>query len=85
MRRNYSSKSNPRNRGFGLDNLVGYIKELKGKLQVSSNNGRLLHNENTLKIIDVNHFFSGRLIDIELDIKNVPLQEDEIVNEESIF
>jgi anti-sigma regulatory factor (Ser/Thr protein kinase) len=64
---NFSTKSKPHNRGFGLDTIKNIIRECNGSLRLFSNN-------TVFHISDVNTYFSrlpstfnGTLFDIQLD------------------
>lgn len=77
----FSIKSNPRNRGFGLNNVMDFSNSSGGRLLIISNTGLVIKNYNE----DFKRFespsFEGTLISVEIDAEKF----DEYNIEEEIF
>lgn len=76
----YSVKSTPRNRGFGLNNILELTETSNGVLSIVSNSGILQKKANkTYQVGETKHSFSGTLIKVEMDLNtfdNVDESED---------
>jgi hypothetical protein len=72
----FSSKSTPRNRGYGLDTIKSIIYENKGKLYVLSNDGMIIIYNNEITKYRLNFNFEGTIFDIELNTKNLEDKDD---------
>jgi hypothetical protein len=84
--RHLSSKSNPRNKGFGLANLYDNVKALKGEILIYSNKAVLRHgNADGLLTYKANHFFQGSLINIILKTEHLPDKEASNETDEFTF
>ncbi len=84
--RRISSKSTPQNRGFGLANLYDIVRNLKGEIQIVSNNGVFCRfGSGETKAYKPNIFFLGTLITITLDKRYLPDIEEEIANDEFVL
>lgn len=79
----YSTKSAPHNKGFGLPNVISCVKGLgNSSIKIISNNAvYLIDNQGDEYLIPNLPNFSGTMIVICLDTKNLPLDEDFIENE----
>lgn len=65
----YSVQSTPRNRGFGLNNILELTESSNGELIIVSNNGILQKRANeNYEIGTTKHSFSGTLIKVEMDL-----------------
>ena len=65
----FSIKSTPRNRGFGLNNLLELTESSNGLLQITSNDGVLIKRAGQFyKGGDLNYKFNGTLIKVEVDL-----------------
>ncbi len=74
----FSTKSTPRNRGFGLNTLSSIAKELNGRILLISNNANITQNEDGVfekEIMDAN--FPGTQIVLYLDTRHLPPIEPE--------
>ena len=69
LERGFSIKSTPRNRGFGLNNLLELTENSNGRLQITSNDGSvtkkagMMYNAGNLNIQ-----FKGTLIKVDVDL-----------------
>ncbi|MGG1518721.1 hypothetical protein ABE504_25100 [Paenibacillus oryzisoli] len=70
-----STKSNPRNRGMGLNTLLHIIDNNKGSLMILSNEGSLRYNNGKRKLVDLNGYYKGTLI--WLSFRTDTLEEEE--------
>lgn len=69
LKKGVSSRSTPRNRGFGLDNLRELTESSNGRLTIISNNGYLSKKAGELfKMGNYNYNFKGTLLNVELDL-----------------
>lgn len=82
----FSTRSTPRNRGFGLDNILSVIKELNSKLLVISNNAlyRILPDNITERTL-LEENFPGTLFVTYLNTSNLPACEEELTEEMSLI
>jgi Histidine kinase-, DNA gyrase B-, and HSP90-like ATPase len=79
----FSTKSSPRNKGFGLNTLKTIIKNSNGMLRIISNDVMMLMNSNTdEQIFTIKHNFQGTLFEIILDTTTFDQQEDNLFDEE---
>ena len=69
LEKGFSVNSTPRNRGFGLNNILEFTESSNGKLIIISNNGILEKKANDMyKAGTTNFDFSGTLIKVEVDL-----------------
>lgn len=69
LEKGFSIKSTPRNRGFGLNNLLELTESSNGILQIISNDGLVLKKAGEVyKAGDVNFNFKGTLVKVEIDL-----------------
>lgn len=69
LKRGFSIKSNPRNRGFGLSNILDLIEESNGKLLIISNQAFLEKEASKIyQAGNIDFNFSGTLIKVEVDL-----------------
>ncbi len=79
LERGFSIKSTPRNRGFGLNNILELTESSEGKLLIISNNGFVEKKAGEVyKAGNVGFEFSGTLIKVEVDL-NTFEEKDETV------
>ena len=65
----YSTNSTPRNRGFGLNNILSYSESTNGFLSIISNNGLLTKRAGEMYSLgNSNYNFNGTLIKLEIDL-----------------
>ncbi|WP_194766898.1 hypothetical protein [Tamlana sp. I1] len=77
LERGFSINSTPRNRGFGLNNILELTESSKGKLLIISNNGFVEKTAGEMyRSGRVEFDFSGTLIKIEVDL-NTFVEKDE--------
>lgn len=71
LERGFSIKSTPRNRGFGLNNILELTESSKGKLSIISNNGIVIKKAGEMYVSGSNDYnFSGTLIKVEVDLNS---------------
>jgi hypothetical protein len=80
-----STKTTPQNRGFGLSNLLGNIRNIKGELIVYSNAAGIRFVENNVYYRSLPAALGGTLVKFSFDPSNLPKKEEEIDNEEYFF
>lgn len=69
LEKGFSIKSTPRNRGFGLNNILELTESSNGKLFIISNNGIVEKSAGEVyRAGDVGFDFSGTLIKVEVDL-----------------
>jgi len=69
LEKGFSVNSKPRNRGFGLNNILGFTESLNGRLLIISNNGILEKKAGDVYHAGNSNFnFSGTLIKVEVDL-----------------
>ncbi|HET8886979.1 MAG TPA: ATP-binding protein [Salinimicrobium sp.] len=69
LEKGFSINSTPRNRGFGLNNILEFTESSNGKLFIISNNGVVEKKAGEMYHAGSNDFnFSGTLIKIEVDL-----------------
>ncbi len=73
----FSTKSQPRNKGLGLNTILRDITASKGYLKIISNNGFLFFNDTSYKKYKLAQQFEGTLIIIELDTRTLEDKEKE--------
>jgi hypothetical protein len=84
--RHITSKSTPRNRGFGLTTLLDIVRSLNGELIVLSNNAVFHYmQDGSIKSYPPNISFEGTLIIITLEARYLPDIEDRVEDEEFIL
>lgn len=82
LERGYSIKSTPRNRGFGLNNILELTESSNGRLQILSNTGVVEKRAGEMyRGGNVDFNFSGTLVKVEVDL-NTFVEKDEL---EEIF
>jgi hypothetical protein len=73
-----SSFSTPKNRGFGLSNVLDFIETFDGKLSIYSNNGHLYKEyDSDFFLMETNYNFKGTLIKVEVDTRKFDLIEED--------
>ncbi|WP_289042269.1 ATP-binding protein [uncultured Zobellia sp.] len=69
LEKGFSIKSTPRNRGFGLNNLLELTESSNGVLQIISNDGLVLKEAGEMyKAGNVAFDFNGTLVKVEIDL-----------------
>ncbi len=69
LEKGFSVNSTPRNRGFGLNNIIEFTESSNGKLTIISNNGIVEKSANSLyKAGKTEYEFKGTLIKVEVDL-----------------
>jgi hypothetical protein len=69
LEKGFSIKSTPRNRGFGLNNILELTESSNGTLEIISNNGLVRKKAGEIyQAGDLNFDFSGTLIKVEIDL-----------------
>lgn len=82
----YSTKSSPKNRGFGLDTLMTIAKNSNGSLKVISNDAMLILKPNeTIKLFPLNYNFRGTHFEMILDVNTFYEKNNEIFGEDYSF
>jgi len=77
LERGFSINSTPRNRGFGLNNILELTEKSNGKLLIISNNGIVeKSSEERYSAGESNFNFKGTLIKVEVDLNSF-LEKDE--------
>ncbi|MGB0888136.1 MAG: ATP-binding protein [Vicingaceae bacterium] len=77
LERGFSINSTPRNRGFGLNNILELTEKSNGRLLIISNNGIVeKSSEERYSAGESNFNFKGTLIKVEVDL-NTFLEKDE--------
>ena len=77
LEKGFSIKSTPRNRGFGLHNILELTESSNGKLLIISNNGFVEKNANKPYIAGhVNYDFNGTLVKVEVDLNTFDTKEE---------
>jgi len=72
----FTTKSTPRNRGFGLDNLRNCVTDGQGELYCYSTNATYSIKQNGIVDFKIQeNFFPGTLIDIKIDASNLPVKD----------
>lgn len=82
LRQGFSTKSTPKNKGLGLDNVFSNVKIQAGQLQIISNNayfGKKANGEETLQTIAEN--LSGTHIVISLDTSLLESKDENLLEE----
>lgn len=80
LEKGYSIRSTPRNRGFGLNNILELTEDSNGKLTIISNNGVLQKAANEhFRAGPMENHFNGTLIKVEVDL-NTFEEKDEIID-----
>lgn len=82
---NFSTKSQPHNKGYGLDNIISNIKLLNSKALIISNNViyRILPDD-IQDTYELNVNFPGTLFVIWLNVNNLSVKEEEFYDEASL-
>jgi hypothetical protein len=82
----YSTKSSPKNRGFGLDTLMTIAKNSNGSLKVISNDAMLILKPNEVtKLFPLNYNFHGTHFEMILDVNTFYEKNNEIFDEDFFF
>lgn len=69
LEKGFSVNSTPRNRGFGLNNILEFTESSKGRLFIISNDGIVEKKAGDMYRAGSNNFnFSGTLIKVEVDL-----------------
>lgn len=77
LERGFSIKSTPRNRGFGLNNILELTENSNGKLSIISNSGAVVKESGEMYLAgEVPFNFSGTLIKVEVDLKTFVEKND---------
>ncbi|MGJ8743829.1 ATP-binding protein [Polaribacter sp.] len=77
LERGFSINSTPRNRGFGLNNILELTESSNGKLLIISNNGIVEKQAgNVYRAGNVGYDFSGTLIKVEVDLNTFVEKDD---------
>lgn len=78
----FSTNSTPRNRGFGLNNILCFTENSNGKLVIISNNGKVVKEAKKMYVSGYTGYnFSGTLIKVEIDLDSL----DDKLETEQIF
>lgn len=81
-----STQTTPQNRGYGLANLLGNIRNTNGDLSVYSNKAMIHFTDKSSYLTkDINSPLGGTLVKFSFDPNNLPLKETEVDNEEYFF
>jgi Histidine kinase-, DNA gyrase B-, and HSP90-like ATPase len=81
--KSFSTKSSPRNKGFGLNTLNTIIKNSNGMLRIISNDVMMLINPSGQeRIYQIEHNFQGTLFEIILDTTTFDVKDNELAEEE---
>lgn len=73
LRRNNSTRSTPRNRGFGLDTLVGFIQSNRSIISIFSNSALYTATKDrNYKLDNYIRNFKGTIIQMEINVDNLP-------------
>ena len=73
----FSTESTPRNRGYGLDNLLAIVKSNGGKLRIQTNNILYIYSDCKSQTIKTKFDFTGTHIDVILNIDNFYEKEEQ--------
>ncbi|TYP99111.1 hypothetical protein C7447_102429 [Tenacibaculum adriaticum] len=77
LERGFSINSTPRNRGFGLNNILELTESSNGKLLIISNNGIVEKEAGKIyRAGNVGYDFSGTLIKVEVDLNTFVEKDD---------
>ncbi|MFN2260615.1 MAG: hypothetical protein ABR595_00935 [Psychroflexus sp.] len=77
LEKGISVNSTPRNRGFGLNNLLEFTESSNGRLLIISNNGIVEKKSNKMYSAGKTEFnFSGTLIKVEVDLNTFEEKDD---------
>ncbi|MFD0993778.1 ATP-binding protein [Tenacibaculum geojense] len=77
LERGFSINSTPRNRGFGLSNILELTETSNGKLLILSNNGFVEKSAGKMYVSgEVDFDFSGTLIKVEVDLNTFVEKDD---------
>ena len=75
--KNTSTKSQPHNRGKGLNNLVEFIQHNRSIMYIQSNSGVfIVGKDRTLPTKNNIDFFQGTIIQMEINIDNLPANDN---------
>jgi hypothetical protein len=78
----FSTKSQPRNRGFGLDTIIKNVSSLNGRIRIISGEAIYLGLPNGgIKTLQMDVNFPGCLIVIYLNTENLRIKENELSEE----
>lgn len=78
LEKGYSVKSTPRNRGFGLNNILEFTESANGKLVIISNNGIVIKKAGeNYNVGNTKYNFSGTLIKIEVDLNTFDEKDED--------
>lgn len=78
----FSTKSTPRNRGFGLSSVIDCVKGLHSGIKIISNEAiYMIDNQGDEYTLPIEQNFLGIMIVITLNTKNLPLDEDFVETE----
>lgn len=77
LERGFSVNSTPRNRGFGLNNILEFTDNTNGSLCIISNNGIVEKKANSKYIAGETEFsFGGTLIKVEVDLNSLDEKDE---------
>lgn len=77
LEKGFSINSTPRNRGFGLNNILEFTESSNGRLFIISNDGVMEKKAGEMYHAGSNNFnFSGTLIKIEVDLNSFEEKDD---------
>lgn len=74
-----STKSSPKNRGMGLNNLLSIVENNKGQLEIVSNWGKYVYNGTNQVVIsrESDEYYQGTLINILFRTDTLSIEEEE--------
>jgi Histidine kinase-, DNA gyrase B-, and HSP90-like ATPase len=79
---NFSTKSTPRNKGYGLDLLRAIVKNSNGQLRVISNDVMMNMTDTDEQIFAIKHNFQGTVFEIILDTTTFDTQDERMSENE---
>jgi signal transduction histidine kinase len=79
---NFSTKSTPRNKGYGLDLLRAIVKNSNGQLRVISNDVMMNMTATDEQIFAIKHNFQGTVFEIILDTTTFDTQDERLSENE---
>jgi hypothetical protein len=86
LRKRVTTRSTPRNRGFGLDSLTTSLRALGGELTIVSNFAKLQQfPDGTVNVQPQTDYFQGTLLIVTLNTSSLPPVEQELHEDEFSF
>lgn len=77
LEKGFSVNSTPRNRGFGLNNILGFTEGFNGRLLIISNDGIVEKKAGKMYIVGSKQYnFPGTLIKVEVDLETFEEKDD---------